>query len=295
MRPGIARRRTRPRAPACSGRARPGRRRLASQALDLALLLLALVVRRDREDLGRACRTGPRPASGPGGCSTISGISQCELAGAMAQQQVVEAVVVLRDEDRHALRDARRRRAARSSGSARPPRRSRASSAVRSVWICETSKRMRWKNVAGDRGRCADRRRGCWRRGRRAAARAPRRCRAGRGTRRAASRSRRRGLRGRARRGSLDRIGRKIRNLQLARARADLIICATRGSHSSPSSAGADKGSVAGGATRGGGIGDHQSIGTRCGTWAPLGQSHAETGGDSVSKRNATASEVAAS
>jgi hypothetical protein len=45
-----------------------------------------------------------------------------------------------------------------------------------------------------------------------------------------------------------------------------------------PEFRGAGKGSVACGATRGGGIGDRRIDGTRCGVWALLGVPHAETG-----------------
>ena len=76
-----------------------------------------------------------------------------ELARAVAQQQVVEAVVGARDEDRDALaargvasRQVMRRRAATSAIAA--------SRLVRSVRSSEVSKRMRWKKIPATASVC---------------------------------------------------------------------------------------------------------------------------------------------
>ena len=120
---GIALRRTRRSGSACSERARSGRCARARAARRCALparpCSAAVIGTWWNGTPNALARLGSRSAW----LLTISGISHAQLAGAAAQQQVVQAVVVLADQDRHALAGGSRRRAGSASRSARRPRR----------------------------------------------------------------------------------------------------------------------------------------------------------------------------
>ena len=116
----------------------------------LARLLLRLVLARDREDLEAGCRSARRVGRRSGWLLTIERDLAGQLAGAMPPEQIHQAVLVARDEDRDALplgRVGELPAHARSASATSPMPRSRL---TRSVCSSVRSKRMRWKNWPGD-------------------------------------------------------------------------------------------------------------------------------------------------